>query len=69
MYRITPELADKLRGKVYHKEAEFNPIQDINGDWFISSEEVENCTNWRYAEDLKNLVKSEFVPPKFEDIV
>lgn len=69
MYRISIELAEKLRGKTFHREAKFNPIKDINGNWFISDQELEGCTNWRYKEDLEGLKKEEFIPPKEEDLV
>ena len=57
MYKITEKLAEKLKGKVCFKDQTFNPVQDIKGDWFISAKEVEQCTNWRYREDLKGLKK------------
>jgi hypothetical protein len=39
MYKITKEQRDLLIGKTYDVQSFFNPIQDTNNDWFISSEE------------------------------
>jgi len=61
MYKISLELAELLKGKVCFKDNLFNPIQDINGDWFISKEEVDKCTNTKYKQYLKLLTQSEFI--------
>lgn len=64
MYKITTETAVLLKGKTYTKDIEFNPVQDINGEWFISEQEVNKNTNWRYKELLANLKLEEYVAPK-----
>lgn len=41
---ITKEQKDLLIGKLYTNGVYFNPIQDKNGNWFISTEERDLCT-------------------------
>jgi hypothetical protein len=36
---------DSLVGQQYTKDSYFNPIQDINDNWIISTEEIDQCTN------------------------
>jgi hypothetical protein len=62
MYKISEILAEKLRGKVLFAKQFFNPMQDENGQWWISEQEVNFCTNWRYKTDLIGLTKGTFVP-------
>lgn len=65
MYKLTQEQADFLRGKTYSKDRSFNPIDDINGEWFLSPEEVEGNTNWRYRDVLASLEQAEFIAPVY----
>jgi len=58
VYQLTREQADQLRGVQYVADMTFNPIEDANGNWIISSEEVNSTTiDW-----VKELPKIEFVP-------
>jgi hypothetical protein len=41
---LTHEQADSLRGVEAVAGNYFNPIQDADGNWIISVEEVEQCT-------------------------
>lgn len=66
-YKITKEQKEKLIGKKYNDGMYFNPVQDVNGEWFISIEEKENNTNWRYDEILEGLKLAEYVAPKLEE--
>lgn len=59
MYKLTIEQKILLTGVKYDGEQLFNPIQDINGDWFISEEEVFGCTDTDYFW-VRRLVYSEF---------
>jgi hypothetical protein len=52
MIEITQELAIQLQGVEYTANSFFNPIQDEEGKWFISREEIEFCTN----ENIKKLL-------------
>ena len=53
-YKLTPEQADTLRGKEFEPDNFFNPVQDINGDWFIFEVEYQH-TNY-------TIEPSEYVP-------
>lgn len=58
VYQLTPEEAEQLQGVEYTKDMTFNPIQDANDTWVISSEEVSSTTiDW-----VKQLPKIEFIP-------
>jgi hypothetical protein len=58
VYQLTTEQADQLRGVEYVKDMTFNPIEDANGNWIISQEEVSTTTiDW-----VKELPPIEFVP-------
>jgi hypothetical protein len=61
MYRLTIEQKELLTGVKYDGEQFFNPVQDINGDWFISEEEVFGCTDTEYYW-IRRLTWSEYVP-------
>jgi hypothetical protein len=41
---LTQEQADSLRGVEVVAGNYFNPLQDADGNWIISVEEVEKCT-------------------------
>jgi hypothetical protein len=58
VYQLTIEQADQLRGVEYVKDMTFNPIEDANGNWIISHEEVSTTTiDW-----VKELPPIEFIP-------
>jgi hypothetical protein len=42
---LTIEQKDSLIGHHYEENAYFNPIQQIGGDWIISTEEINECVN------------------------
>ena len=52
MIEITQELAMQLVGVEYTANSFFNPIKDEENKWYISTEEIEFCTN----ENIKNLL-------------
>jgi hypothetical protein len=58
VYQLTTEQADQLRGVEYVKDMTFNPIEDANGNWIISQEEVSTTT----IEWVKELPPIEFIP-------
>jgi len=62
MYKLTIEQKDLLAGAMYDYEQYFNPVQDINGHWFISESEVFGCTDTDYFW-VRRLVYSEFEAP------
>jgi hypothetical protein len=57
VYQLTPEQAEQLRGVQYVADMTFNPIQDANGTWVISQEEVSSTTiDW-----VKDLPAIEYI--------
>jgi hypothetical protein len=48
---ITTEQKDSLIGKTYDGECYFNPIQDINDNWVISEQEI-NQSSLQWVKDL-----------------
>ena len=43
--QLTAEQKDLLIGQMWNNQAYFNPTLDANGVWFISNEEVDQCTH------------------------
>ena len=41
--KITQKQADELTGKEFVQDNYFNPIQDVNGNWIISLQELVYC--------------------------
>jgi hypothetical protein len=66
---LTIEQKDSLVGQWYAPNSYFNPIQDINDNWVISVEEMEQCVNpnFIWVQDL-DLISYEprLVPNAFE---
>lgn len=65
---LTIEQKDELVGVEVQYDWYFNPVEDGNGDWIISTQEIDNNTNpdvmW-----VKDLPLIEYVPlPPNEDI-
>jgi hypothetical protein len=59
---LTEQQADSLRGVEVVPDNYFNPIQDANGNWIISLEEVEQCSiDW-----VKDLERIEYEPIVYE---
>ena len=42
---LTEIQKDELIGQVYAPDSYFNPIQDIDNNWIISTQEMEQCVN------------------------
>jgi len=58
---LTEEQKNQLVGQQYAPDSYFNPIQDINDDWVISTEEINNCTNEEF-QWIKTLPLIDYVP-------
>jgi hypothetical protein len=54
VYLLTPEQADSLRGVEFMPDNLFNPIQDANGNWVITEEEVSQ-TSIEWVKDLPQI--------------
>ena len=61
VYKIKNEDYKKIKGQAYAPDMHFNPIQDINDNWIISIEEMEQCVNpsFNWVKDLELII---FVP-------
>lgn len=58
VYMLTEEQANQLKGVEYTTDMTFNPIQDADGNWIISVEEVSTTTiDW-----VKELPAIEYNP-------
>lgn len=49
VYKLTSEQAEILANKECDKGVKFNPTLDADGNYFISIEEIEGCTNRAFA--------------------
>ena len=55
---LTPEQAEELKGQLYAPDSYFNPIQDANDNWIISTQEQDQCSiDW-----VKELPLLEYIP-------
>ncbi len=65
-YKLTIQQANLLTGKEISNGWYYNPVKDINGDYFISTEEVDQTFDpsllW-----IKTLEKEEFTFPPNEE--
>ena len=65
---LTVEQKDSLLVQWYAPDCYFNPIQDINDNWVISVEEMDNCTNeeFMWVKDLPLIIyEPKPSPPPF----
>ena len=58
---LTELQKNELIGQLYAPDSYFNPIQDLNDNWIISIEEMEQCVNPDYLW-VKDLELIEYVP-------
>lgn len=65
---LNQEQKDLLIGQLYTDDSYFNPIQDANDNWIISTEEMINCTNELFLW-VKELELIEYVPKEVTPIV
>ena len=66
---LTETQKDELIGQVYAPDSYFNPIQDIDDNWIISTEEMDQCINpdCLWVKDLPLIeYKPKPTPPPFE---
>jgi len=54
VYQLTTEQADSLIGVEFMPDNIFNPIQDVDGNWIISQEEV-NQTKIEWVKELPQI--------------
>ena len=58
---LTITQKDELVGQLYTTDSYFNPIQDCNDIWIISTEEIEFCDNPQF-QWVKTLSLIDFCP-------
>jgi hypothetical protein len=58
VYLLTLQQADSIRGVEFMPDNFFNPIQDANGNWIITEEEVSQTS----IEWVKDLPQIEYEP-------
>ena len=61
---LTEEQKDLLVGHLFTENSYFNPVQDKNENWVISTEEQEFCDNPEFLW-VKNLLLIEYEKPDF----
>lgn len=62
---ITKEQKDKLTSVEFTKDAVFFPIQDVDNNWIISEQEINQCN----IEWVKLLVLTEYKPKSIEPLI
>ena len=66
---LTENQKEQLIGQAYAADSFFNPIQDVNDNWVISQEEMNQCVNENFMW-VKDLTLIEYVakptPSMFE---
>jgi len=60
--QLTEEQKDQLVGQTYDGVQFFNPTLDADGNWFISNEEVNNCTHAGVNEWIHELPEIDYNP-------
>ena len=64
---LTEEQKDLLVGQEFMVDVYFNPVQDINNNWFISVEEMDQCVNENFMW-VKDRELIDYEPTLFIDI-
>ena len=62
VFRLTTTQKNKLIGVEYIPNCTYNPVQDGNDNWVITSEEVNQTTNEEFLW-VKDLPQIEYVKP------
>jgi hypothetical protein len=58
---LTVEQKDSLVGQMYDEDSFFNPITDLDENWIISVEEIDQCVNPEF-QWVKTLPLIEYKP-------
>ena len=64
---LTEEQKDLLVGQEFMVDVYFNPVLDINNNWIISVEEMDQCVNENFMW-VKDLELIDYEPKLFIDI-
>lgn len=57
---LTLDQYDQVVGQLYDEDSYFNPVQDADDNWVISTEEMQFCTNIEFLW-VKNLPLIEYI--------
>jgi hypothetical protein len=60
--QLTEIQKDLIIGQTYDGTQFFNPIQDADGNWIISNEEVNQCQNQEFTSWINDLPEIDFNP-------
>jgi hypothetical protein len=64
---LTVQQKDELIGQQYTADSFFNPIEDFNGNWVISQEEINFCNNSEFIW-VKQLPLIEYQPKPLDPL-
>jgi hypothetical protein len=62
---LTIEQKEDIQYQLFAPDSYFNPVLDGNGDWIISTQEIDNCVNTDYLW-VKELPLIDWVEPEEE---
>lgn len=65
---LTQEQKNELEGRQYATNSYFNPIQDADGNWIVSMEEINGCDVSEFMW-VKSLPLIEFKPIEINEIL
>ena len=67
---LTLEQKNEIIGQLYADDSYFNPIEDLNNDWVISTEEMEQCIspNFLWVKELPLIDYEQKPSPPFPPI-
>jgi hypothetical protein len=58
---LTIDQYNQINGQLFAPDSYFNPIQDADDNWIISTEEINFCTNPEFIW-IKDLPLIEYIP-------
>jgi hypothetical protein len=55
--KLTIKQKNQIAGQLYADDSYFNPIQDLNNNWVISTQEIEECVvdEFMWVKDLPQI--------------
>ena len=67
--QLTEVQKDQLIDQTYDGTQFFNPIQDADGNWIISNEEVGQCTNQNFVSWINDLPEIDYNPVQVDPLI
>jgi hypothetical protein len=65
---LTIAQKEEIAGQMFAPDSYFYPIQDINDNWVISTQEMEQCINPTF-EWIKDIPLIEYQPKPIDDLM